>query len=124
MHRQTILFFLLLNLVFIGIISCDDDAEYEIGANADIIFSNDTIDFDTLFTTIGSSTMRFKVYNPSHKALMLPKVELATNGESGFRMNVDGVHANTLTDVEILGEDSIYVFVEITPRKNNSLYCF
>lgn len=121
MHK-TILFFLLLNLVFIGIISCDDDVEYEIGANAEIIFSNDTIDFDTLFTTIGSSTMRFKVYNPSHKALMLPKVELATNGESGFRMNVDGVHANTLTDVEILGEDSIYVFVEITPRKNNSLY--
>ena len=121
MHKLSIIILFLLNVLGMALYSCDDELEYETGQNAEILFSEDTIDFDTVFTTIASSTRRFKVYNPSEKAVLLPKVELATLGESGFRINVDGVHANTFADVEILGKDSIYVFVEITAKKNSSL---
>ena len=32
-------------------------------------FSVDTVVFDTVFTTIGSTTQQFKIYNPENKAV-------------------------------------------------------
>ena len=42
--------------------SCDDDETYTTSPSALLTFSEDTIRFDTVFTTIGSSTQLFKVF--------------------------------------------------------------
>ena len=51
--------------------------------------STDTVLFDTLFTTIGSTTKRIKVYNNNEGIIKISQISL--NGEnSPFRINVDG----------------------------------
>ena len=94
--------------------SCDDDETYTTSPSALLTFSEDTIRFDTVFTTIGSSTQLFKVYNRGDEALMLPSVRLASGGRSGFRVNVDGMSGTEFADVEVRSGDSLYVFVEVT----------
>ena len=78
--------------------SCDDDETYTTSPSALLTFSEDTIRFDTVFTTIGSSTQLFKVYNRGDEALMLPSVRLASGGRSGFRVNVDGMSGTEFAD--------------------------
>ena len=39
--------------------------------NMSLSFSNDTLLFDTVFTTVGSATRSFKVYNNSHNDIYI-----------------------------------------------------
>ncbi len=84
-------------------------------------FSVDTVLFDTVFTQRGTATRNFKVYNSSNKTLRITSISLA-NPNSQFRINVDGVAGKSFTDVDILPNDSIFVFVEATidPNGGNS----
>lgn len=102
--------------------SCDDDEEYTFSPSAHLQFSVDTLRFDTVFTTIGSSTALLKVYNRGKESLLIPSVSLAGGGTSGFRVNVDGMTGTSFTDVELRHGDSLYVFVEVTvnPRDENN----
>ena len=77
-------------------------------------FSTDTLFFDTIFTTIGSTTRSFTVHNPYNKPLKIESVRLGKGLDSPFRLNVDGVPGNEVHDLEIQGHDSMYVFVEVT----------
>jgi len=81
-----------------------------------LAFSADTISFDTVFTTIGSATAGFMVYNRNSKPLSISSVTVANGDRSGFRINVDGTAPtnNTVRDVEIRAHDSLYVFVSVT----------
>ena len=77
-------------------------------------FSTDTVVFDTIFTTIGSTTQNFRVYNPHNQAIRIDRVALAGGDASRYRLNINGHQTNSLTDVEIPPNDSIYIFVEVT----------
>ena len=92
------------------IVSCDDDDKFSTNSSDRLTFEEDTIRFDTLITTISSSTKRFKVFNNNDRGLRLTSVRLASGGNSGFRINVDGHSGDNLTDIEILRKDSIVVF--------------
>lgn len=94
--------------------SCDDDESYTTSTSARLSFSADTIRFDTVFTTLGSSTKIFKVYNNNSESLLIPSIRLAGNENTGFRVNVDGMPGTSFTDVEVRKKDSIYIFVEVT----------
>lgn len=102
--------------------SCSDEESYTTSSSALLAFSADTVRFDTIFTTIGSSTQLFKVYNHGDESLMLSSIRLSSGGESGFRVNVDGMSGTEFYDVELRGGDSLYVFVEVTinPRDENN----
>ena len=102
--------------------SCDDEENYTSSPNALLQFSADTVRFDTVFTTIGSSTAGFKVYNRNSESLLIPSIRLAGEGKSGFRVNVDGMPGVSFSDVELRKKDSLYVFVEVTvnPRDENN----
>ena len=104
--------------------SCSDDESFTSDSNAILTFSHDTIAFDTLFTTIASSTERFNVYNSNNSGLRIAKVELESGGSSGFKMNVDGQYGTTLESVEIQKKDSIFIFVEVVPGKTSASYEF
>jgi hypothetical protein len=82
-------------------------------------FSADTIFFDTVFTTIGSTTKNFKFYNNDNNTLLVESIELMGGSSSPFRINVDGYAADKVENIEIEGGDSLYVFVEVTLDPNN-----
>ncbi|HEY0262832.1 MAG TPA: hypothetical protein VGB95_07380, partial [Chitinophagales bacterium] len=85
-----------------------------------IAFSNDTLTFDTVFTTLGSTTQYFKVYNRTSKDITISNVKLLGAQGSQFRINVDGTSGSNFNDVLVLAHDSIYVFVEVTVNPNDN----
>ncbi|MEN8928964.1 MAG: hypothetical protein ABF240_08865 [Flavobacteriales bacterium] len=93
-------------------------------SSAKIEFSKDTVVFDTVFTTIGSTYRRFTVFNPQSNPVVLSNVRLGKGTASEFRINVDGLAGTNITDVEILPKDSVYVFVEVTIDPTTGLLPF
>ncbi|WP_026777062.1 hypothetical protein [Polaribacter sp. Hel_I_88] len=77
-------------------------------------FSKDTVFLDTVFTNIGSATYNLKVYNRGNKAITIPKIVLENGTNSNYRLNVDGIPGKDFNDIDILGKDSIFIFVETT----------
>lgn len=77
-------------------------------------FTTDTVMFDTVFTTIGSTTHNFRVHNTNNKTIVISSISLAGGTSSKFRLNIDGEPGTFWNDVEIPAGDSIYVFVEVT----------
>ena len=90
--------------------------DYDTGVQ--LSFSTDTILFDTVFTTIGSSTEYFMIYNTSSSPVKVSKIYLAGGGSSNFRINIDGLSGVSFTDMEIPANDSLYAFVEVTVDPN------
>ncbi len=85
-------------------------------------FSNDTIIFDTVFTTMGSVTKQLRVYNENEKAIIISKILLAGGTNSSYQINVDGRSGSSFNNLELGGGDSLYIFVRITidPTNQNS----
>lgn len=81
-------------------------------------FSEDTVHFDTVFTTVGSITLPLKLFNDYNTTLNITNITLSGGASSQFRMNVDGQPGETFTDIEIPPKDSIYIFVEVTVDPN------
>jgi len=88
-----------------------------------LVFSTDTLMFDTIFTTVSSVTRSFTVTNPSPDPVKLD-IFLAGNTQSYYSINVDGVAGTEFHDVEIPAHDSIFVFVKvnINPTDQNTPY--
>jgi hypothetical protein len=84
-----------------------------------LTFSVDTLVFDTVFTTIGSTTKSFKIYNPESITVQIDEVELMGGENSPFRMNLDGLIGHNFSNIRIEGNDSLFVFVEVTLNVNN-----
>ncbi len=112
-------FFPLFLVVMLLVPSCKKD-ELLKDSNAKLEFSTDSIIFDTVFTTVGSTTKQFKFYNKHKQKINISHIYLATGASSPFRINVDGVSGKSLNDVEILAEDSLFVFVQVTVNPLNS----
>jgi len=93
-------------------------------SSAKIEFSKDTIVFDTVFTTIGSTYERFTVHNPQNSTISISNIRLGKGSASQFRINVDGVPGTSITDIEILPNDSVFVFVEVTIDPTSGLNVF
>ncbi len=88
--------------------------------NAKIQFSADTLTFDTVFTTIGSATRQFKIYNPYSQKIKISRIWLENGKSSAFRINVDGMPGTEFTDLELAPHDSTYIFVAVTVDPNNT----
>jgi|WetSurMetagenome_2_1015567.scaffolds.fasta_scaffold31373_3 hypothetical protein len=83
-------------------------------------FSADTVTFDTIFTSIGSATLSFKVYNRSNRPLIINSIDLAGGDDSFFRLNIDGEAVSHVNHVEVPPDDSLFVFVAVTINPNNA----
>ena len=53
-------------------------------------FSEDTLLFDSVFTTIGSVSFYLSVKNPHDEALLIDRIELEDGLGSDYRINIDG----------------------------------
>ncbi len=100
--------------------SCSESEEFTTDSAALLTFEKDTIQFDTVFSSIGSSTQRIKIFNHNSKGIRVQRVVLASGGASGFRINVDGHSGVQISDVEVLDKDSIFMFAEVTVNPGNS----
>lgn len=118
MIKKLLPFALFFGLISTFLFSCKKD-EFETSGNVQLTFSEDTIMFDTVFTSVGSATEVFTVYNTEDKAILISSLRLANGQASDFRLNVDGMPGKAFTDVEIGANDSIFIFVEVTVDPNN-----
>ncbi|MDR0430898.1 MAG: hypothetical protein LBH58_10535 [Tannerellaceae bacterium] len=95
--------------------ACNDmKDDYSTNPNHRLSFSVDTLSFDTVFTTIGSATRRFMVYNTNKEVLLIESIRLQNTEKSGFRFNIDGRAGESFSNIRIMGKDSLFVFVEVT----------
>ena len=108
----------LLALLWLGLTTaCRKDA-IDRNSSSKLSFSQDTVLFDTVFTTIGSSTQWMLVRNNNSKKLVISSIRLAGGANSNFRINVNGQSGKEFTDLEIAAKDSMYIFVEVTIDPN------
>jgi hypothetical protein len=86
-----------------------------------LTFNKTTVQFDTVFTQMGSATLNFKVKN-TNKNGVRSNISLAKGKNSNFRINVDGKPGISFPAKELAGGDSMYVFVEVTidPQNQNN----
>ena len=106
-------------LIITMMVGCDDFDNYSVSPNHLLSFSTDTLSFDTVFTTVGSTTGYFMIYNKNDDALKIDKIILASGGQSGFRINIDGRKGDSFSEIPIWKKDSLYVAVEVTVNPNN-----
>lgn len=99
--------------------SCKKENDFLKDSSVKLSFSEDTIIFDTVFSSIGSTTGYLLVYNNQSKPLKVSSIRLAKGGTSGYRINVDGLPGTSFQDIEIGGNDSIFIFIEVTVDPNN-----
>jgi len=95
---------------------CSREDEFASDPIESLRFSADTLTFDTVFSTLGTPTAWLKIYNTGKEKIKITGITLQSGGQSGFRINLDGVSEN-ITDVEIPAKDSLFLFVALTPSE-------
>lgn len=81
-------------------------------------FSDDTVHFDTVFTTVGSITLPLKIFNDYNTSLEVSNISIAGGEASQFRLNVDGEPGSSFSTIEVPPHDSLYLFIEVTVDPN------
>lgn len=119
---------ILLPLLLLGCLlaACSDNDSFSADRGNRLTFSADTVAMDTVFSTVGSSTYTFWVFNNSGDGIRLTSVRLKNGNQTGFRANVDGSYldntmGSVVSDLEVRKGDSLRVFVELTAPENNRL---
>ncbi len=118
MNKISLIILSLLATIFV-VSSCADDDSYTTSPKNTLSFSEDTIRLDTTFSTIGTPTHSFWVYNRSGDGIRCANIKLEKGNQTGYRVNVDGTYLGPtegyqVFNVEIPNKDSIRVFVELT----------
>ena len=105
--------------------------QYTTNPYSQLEFSEETLLFDSVFTTIGSISLYLSVKNPHDDALLIDRIQLEGGLGSEYRINIDGqsIDGNgypitQMQDVTILPHDSLYIFVEVTVDPTNSTSAF
>ncbi len=106
--------------IFILFFSCTKES-FITTADAQVFISADTLKYDTVFTTAGSITQSFKIFNENDQKLRLSSIKLMGGSSSFFKINADGFTGPQVNNIEIEANDSVYVFVSVTinPNANN-----
>ncbi|MCX6248212.1 MAG: hypothetical protein NTW10_10785 [Bacteroidetes bacterium] len=109
----------LIVFTLIAVSSCKKKDKIDSNPSLRLTFSADTVFFDTVFTTVGSVTRRLIVHNYNSGKVLISSISLAGGSNSVFSLNIDGLASPWASDVEIPGNDSLYIFVNVTVNPNN-----
>jgi hypothetical protein len=115
---QYLILSLALTCLGFELVSCKKD-KLITDTSATISFSNDSLLFDTVFTTIGSSTRNIRVINHNNQRIKISSISLQKGGASSFIINVDGAKGTYFEDIEIAAHDSLYIFVQVNVNPTN-----
>lgn len=116
MKKLLLYLILTIGLVFA---SCESDP-FGSGTNYNFKISTDTVSFDTVFTTINSVTLNFKIFNKGIADLEIEEIRLIGGDGSAFRLNIDGVPGGIAENITLSGGDSMFIFVEAKLDMNNT----
>lgn len=108
----------LITTVILILTGCTDDYRTTTSPHYRLNFSEDTISFDTVFTSIATPTSQLKLYN-RHKFGLRFDAYLAGGDKSPFKINIDGNSGHSFHDMEIRNNDSLYCFVSANLNKLN-----
>jgi hypothetical protein len=103
---------ILLSFLLVIIFSCRKDS-FITSADARISITADTLKYDTVFVTAGSTYRTFKIINENNQKLRLSSLKLMGGTASVYKMNVDGIAGTQFTNLEIEPNDSLYVFAQV-----------
>jgi hypothetical protein len=103
---------ILLSLLLLIIFSCRKDSFITSG-DARLSITADTLKYDTVFATAGSTYRTFTIINDNNQKLRLSSIKLMGGTTSVYKMNVDGTPGTQFNDVELEANDSVYVFVQV-----------
>ena len=109
---------LLAIIITFSVSSCKKDT-FITSKNASLSLSSDTLYFDTVFTTTGSITGSFKIFNNNNQKLLLSNVQLMGGANSFFKLNLDGTPGTSFNNQTIAANDSLYGFVSVTISATN-----
>ena len=114
-------------LLFLSILftftSCMKDDDYTVSANDKLVFSKDTVRFDTIISGLPTKTYSFAVYNHADKAIRIPRISLGKGGESPFKVQADGtaLQGGEAADFEIARKDSMIVYLMANVPEKGSI---
>lgn len=114
---KAVILFLFVSLLLV--FSCRKDS-FITSPDARVRLSEDTLKYDTVFPTAGSVTHYFMIHNENKQKLKISSVKLMGGPASVYKMNVDGIATSEATDLEIEGNDSLYVFVQVNINPNTA----
>lgn len=98
--------------------SCKKDTILNTGGK--LLFSTDTLTFDTVFTAQGSFTLAVKIFNDADQRVNISSVRLEKGASSFFHLNVDGFPGNNISNLELAAHDSLYVFATVNIDPTNA----
>ena len=100
-------------LIFlIFLFSCKKES-FTTSPTAFLSVETDTLHFDTVFTTTGSTTQRFKIFNDNSKGIHISTIQLKGGVSSPFKINAMGIAGPVINNVDVADKDSLYVFVSV-----------
>ena len=117
----------LLPLLTLLAVACSDYESFSDNPDYRLAFSHDTIAFDTLISTIPSSTKTLYAFNNNGNGMRINTIQLENGATSHFRVNVDGrfLSGGIWHNFEVLRHDSLVIRIEMTPPEagtNEPLY--
>ncbi|HEX4877474.1 MAG TPA: choice-of-anchor Q domain-containing protein [Chitinophagaceae bacterium] len=107
---------LIISLVVL-VFSCRKDS-FITSADARVNITADTLKYDTVFVTAGSTYRYFTIINENNQKLRISSLKLMGGSSSPFKMNVDGTPGSQFDGLEINANDSVYVFVQVNVNPN------
>jgi len=104
---------LLVLLLIVLCFACTKES-FTSDSSALITTSVDTLHFDTVFTSTGSTSQFIKIYNDNNKGLTISSVKLLGGASSPFKINVDGTAGPQVNNTDVLADDSAYIYVTVS----------
>ena len=113
------LFLTVLTLFSSGVIfSCKPPETEFTNGKVQLRFSEDTVFFDTLISTVKSVTKRLKIYNDESKAVSIAYIGI-TNASNAFDITVNGINGNDFEHTDLLAGDSLLILLNASLEEQN-----
>lgn len=110
--------------LLILISACRKDERITTDPNAKLTFSSNSLLFDTVFTSIGSTVRKIKILNKNNGALNISEIKLSGGNLSPFSININGQNLSNQTNLRLNGQDSLNLFVKITINPDAKILTF
>ena len=117
MKNRLIIF--IFSLLLLASQACKKENQINTDPNLKLEFSEDTVLFDTVFTSLGSATHQLRIYNTHSDDLIISSIRLIGGESSPYRINLDGENATEFYDKVIPANDSLFSFLRVTINPND-----
>ncbi|MFN0202681.1 MAG: choice-of-anchor Q domain-containing protein [Bacteroidia bacterium] len=119
MKLYTFLFFLLA-CFFLSINSSCDKPVITV-EKGPLSFSEDTLKFDTVFTTLRAPTERLMIRNKTNNNIKIKRIWLESGAATEFNLIVDGIVKDDVGEIILPAKDSIHIFVTLKSQQKDQL---